>query len=237
LKSQATGRRAAPQRLNPSWPSSPLDWPSSQFGSEATGSESSAVVAWESASSHSSVASCSDLPVMVPTSGGQTNPGSWGHPELCRRPCVYQLKSGACHLGAECNFCHCAHRKAEAKPDQRERQLMTRMSPGELVALLLPVFHKRAEDQGVLHVVEEFLRKAQQAAPAPPAEEAAVISRPRQIRLLRKTLSNLRLATIAQHLMLHLPGEMENEYECMRTELAAMDAASNSTTSSVMFCL
>ena len=33
------------------------------------------------------------------------NPGSWGHPFLYRRPCVYVSKSAACR-NAGCQFCH-----------------------------------------------------------------------------------------------------------------------------------
>eukprot|EP00439_Symbiodinium_sp_Y106_P055653 s1543_g7.t1 len=81
-----------------------------------------------------------------PQHSGRLNPGSYGHPELCKRPCVYQLKSGVCHLGAKCGFCHCRHEKSEVKPDQRERQLMLRMKDSELAALFVPVFRKRAID-------------------------------------------------------------------------------------------
>ena len=34
----------------------------------------------------------------------QSVPGSVGHPELCRRPCIY-FAAGQCRNSADCNFC------------------------------------------------------------------------------------------------------------------------------------
>ncbi|CAJ1354464.1 unnamed protein product, partial [Effrenium voratum] len=39
---------------------------------------------------------------------GMPSLGSIGHPEVCRRPCIY-FSAGHCELGEACNYCHVAH--------------------------------------------------------------------------------------------------------------------------------
>lgn len=162
---------------------------------------------------------------------GRLNPGSYGHPELCKRPCVYQLKSGVCHVGAKCGFCHCRHEKSEVKPDQRERQLMLRMTDSELAALFVPVFRKRATDQGLLPVAREFLELAEQEAAAIESRQAEEPSqiRQRQLRTLKKSLSNMRLSSMAQHFLRTLPENVEIAYEQMRMQLTVLEPGSEST--------
>eukprot|EP00435_Cladocopium_sp_Y103_P050476 s934_g15.t1 len=59
---------------------------------------------------------------LLSTSGGPTGPneidaprvqeipslGSYGHPNICRRPCILLVK-GTCHKGSACGFCHFEH--------------------------------------------------------------------------------------------------------------------------------
>eukprot|EP00913_Durusdinium_trenchii_P021016 g19749.t1 len=49
--------------------------------------------------------------------------GSWGHPELCRRPCVFWVKQQSCAAGANCNFCHLEHQKLVCL-DKKQRIIM-----------------------------------------------------------------------------------------------------------------
>ncbi|CAE7391225.1 RBCMT [Symbiodinium sp. CCMP2456] len=88
----------------------------------------------------------------------EANPGSLGHPELCRRPCIYLLKGGACHAGHACNFCHLTHCTLDAKLDQKQRRLLQKMSPGEMLATFLPHFRSRADETGLLHQAEPLIR-------------------------------------------------------------------------------
>eukprot|EP00439_Symbiodinium_sp_Y106_P015872 s5057_g2.t1 len=44
--------------------------------------------------------------------------GSFGHPEMCSRPCVY-FTWGPCPKAAYCGFCHLAHRESTGKLDKR----------------------------------------------------------------------------------------------------------------------
>ena len=56
------------------------------------------------------------------------NWGSFGHPELCFRPCVYVTKGGGCPMGMMCRYCHLLHGEACIKPSKKERHLLSQMS-------------------------------------------------------------------------------------------------------------
>ena len=45
----------------------------------------------------------------LPSLENCAHPASWGHPDLCSRPCVYVFHRGHCNLRFECGFCHAAH--------------------------------------------------------------------------------------------------------------------------------
>ena len=60
--------------------------------------------------------------------------GSVGHPEFCRKACVYQ-KFQRCSLGARCQFCHEPHRN-DAKFQKRQRDSLREMSEQNLLNFL-----------------------------------------------------------------------------------------------------
>ena len=45
--------------------------------------------------------------------------GSYGHPSLCRAPCVYAFY-GTCMKGPRCNFCHLEHSSPKRKLTRQE---------------------------------------------------------------------------------------------------------------------
>eukprot|EP00435_Cladocopium_sp_Y103_P016950 s1175_g4.t1 len=69
--------------------------------------------------------------------------GSWGHPALCRRPCIHFAK-GACNMGYACDYCHCKH-DHHVTPDKRQRLLLNHMETSELLAVLLPHVRRSLE--------------------------------------------------------------------------------------------
>lgn len=60
--------------------------------------------------------------------------GSYGHPSLCRAPCVYAFY-GTCMKGPRCNFCHLEHSSPKRKLTRQERQALYQM-PESLVLLI-----------------------------------------------------------------------------------------------------
>ncbi|CAE7767384.1 PGC [Symbiodinium microadriaticum] len=70
--------------------------------------------------------------------------GSMGHPEVCRRPCVF-LAAGSCSQGEGCGYCHCAHNEPRARPDKKQRAALQGLQQDDLFAVVLPHLQVRAE--------------------------------------------------------------------------------------------
>jgi len=92
-----------------------------------------------------------------------SNPGSVGHPELCRRPCIY-FAAGQCRNSADCNFCHLSHTHRSATLDKNQRQLIKELNKHEFLSVLLRCLRNKAaqgsfqdEAQAVLQLFEERL--------------------------------------------------------------------------------
>ena len=79
------------------------------------------------------------------TASKKCNPGSAGHPELCRRPCIY-FALGQCMNLADCNFCHLPHNNRSATLDKNQRQLIKEMSRHEFLSMLLRCLHSKAAE-------------------------------------------------------------------------------------------
>ncbi|CAE7732156.1 unnamed protein product, partial [Symbiodinium necroappetens] len=118
------------------------------------------------------------------------NPGSWGHPFLCRRPCVYVSKSAACR-NAGCQFCHHTDHRRISKPDRSQRFLLQRFAPEQLVDLLLPHIRAKLREVGVEAEAEELLAlleaKKAETPSVLPCKERYNLSR----RLQRMTVTSL----------------------------------------------
>ncbi|CAE7315558.1 PGC [Symbiodinium sp. CCMP2592] len=70
--------------------------------------------------------------------------GSIGHPEVCRRPCVF-LAAGRCGQGENCGYCHCEHNEPRARPDKKQRAALQGLQQDDLFAVVLPHLQVRAE--------------------------------------------------------------------------------------------
>ena len=73
------------------------------------------------------------------------NPGSAGHPELCRRPCIY-FAMGQCTNQGDCNFCHLPHNNRSSTLDKGQRQLIKEMSRHEFLSMLLRSLRGKAAE-------------------------------------------------------------------------------------------
>ncbi|CAE7904529.1 ubiB [Symbiodinium microadriaticum] len=68
--------------------------------------------------------------------------GSYGHPELCRKPCLF-LRYGNCPNGVHCEYCHVPHSSRAVKLDKRQRDSLKELSESALLGLLLPHLNAR----------------------------------------------------------------------------------------------
>lgn len=70
--------------------------------------------------------------------------GSYGHPELCRRPCLFWVQKKECAKGASCPFCHEDHEKLVSL-DKAQRNIMARLTDSEKIFLLLPFLRTKVQ--------------------------------------------------------------------------------------------
>eukprot|EP00441_Pelagodinium_beii_P032853 CAMPEP_0197632348 /NCGR_PEP_ID=MMETSP1338-20131121/9144_1 /TAXON_ID=43686 ORGANISM="Pelagodinium beii, Strain RCC1491" /NCGR_SAMPLE_ID=MMETSP1338 /ASSEMBLY_ACC=CAM_ASM_000754 /LENGTH=487 /DNA_ID=CAMNT_0043203911 /DNA_START=72 /DNA_END=1535 /DNA_ORIENTATION=- len=83
------------------------------------------------------------------------NPGSAGHPELCKRPCLYFV-AGQCANGTACGFCHLGHSGRVAHLDKRNREALKAL-PKELhFRVILEAMRSRVNDVDFADAANEF---------------------------------------------------------------------------------
>ena len=70
----------------------------------------------------------------------RAQPGSFGHPQMCSRPCVYIVKRGFCHHGSQCGYCHGTHETGPVKIRKHLQKLFARMSREERMLIVLRHF-------------------------------------------------------------------------------------------------
>jgi len=78
---------------------------------------------------------------------GQAIPslGSYGHPNICRRPCILLMR-GACQKGADCGFCHLAHEARVPSFDKQQRDFLKLLPPATFLEMILPYVRKTVEE-------------------------------------------------------------------------------------------
>ena len=122
-------------------------------------------------------------------------PGSVGHPEICRRQCIYFL-AGQCSNGDGCTYCHLPHPQKPPKLDKRQRTIMQTLNYQELIALILRVGRTKIEELGMLVEADDLLQiLLAEAGNTPPPSMAD-----RENRALSKMLSRMRLGQVMQEL-------------------------------------
>lgn len=79
-----------------------------------------------------------------------SNIGSRGHPELCRRPCVFVLASSGCSNGTDCGYCHGVHLAKAPHLDKRHREQLKEMTDQDKATLVLPLVRERLKKLNVI---------------------------------------------------------------------------------------
>ena len=78
------------------------------------------------------------------------NKASYGHPELCSRPCVYSVKGDRCPAGLACGYCHLPHEAVGLRLNRRFRDLRDEATEQQLLATFLPYIQWKARMKGLL---------------------------------------------------------------------------------------
>jgi len=143
------------------------------------------------------------------------NPGSFGHPEMCTRPCLF-FAADQCRNFESCDFCHFAHERRPTHVDKRNRELLKSLSPDELLATTLPILRDKALKYGNKSELMELLDKAEtrvneyQAEAGPWLETMSVATsrtRTRGERALKSALRAVTLRSLLTMMMRMLPEE------------------------------
>ena len=129
--------------------------------------------------------------LLLPNEGTDVRtPGSLGHPEVCRRQCIYFL-AGHCSNGDACTYCHLPHPQKAPKLDKRQRTLIQGLSYQQLLGLILHLCKPKAEEIGMVKESQEVIsiltEEAGTEGPPPMSD--------RDNRALCKTLSRMNLAS------------------------------------------
>lgn len=119
--------------------------------------------------------------------------GSLGHPEVCRRPCIYFL-AGHCANGNQCTYCHLPHEEKTPKLDKRQRTIMQGLSRRELLALVLHFCRLKAEQAGITYEAQEVLNLMEEEAAGAPSLSASISER--DVRNLHKTLARMNFSNL-----------------------------------------
>ena len=69
------------------------------------------------------------------------NPGSVGHPALCRRPCIFFAKN-ECRNSESCSFCHFSHAHRSSTLDKKQRQLLKELTRVPAFLTISPFHHE-----------------------------------------------------------------------------------------------
>ncbi|CAE6962679.1 MTPC1 [Symbiodinium natans] len=119
--------------------------------------------------------------------------GSLGHPEVCRRPCIY-FSAGHCENGNACAYCHLPHMEKPPKLDKRQRTIIQGLSRQELMALVLEFCRTKAEQVGFVEEVSEVLELLEAESCSTRAFAATMSDR--DIRNLNKTMSRMNFSNL-----------------------------------------
>jgi len=131
--------------------------------------------------------------VLMPFEPPLPSQGSLGHPQACRRPCIYFLQ-GNCENGDACVYCHLPHPEKTPKLDKRQRTIVQGLERPELLALIFSFCKAKAEEMGFMWEAAEILQLLEEESTgAKPLSES--ISE-RDIRNLHKTLARMNFSNL-----------------------------------------
>ena len=143
------------------------------------------------------------------------NWGSFGHPELCSRPCVYMCKGGGCSLGKACGYCHLPHEVARVNLDKKQRKFLSQMGSQERLVTFLPLFQRRAEETGLLPQAQTVIDFMAAELTDPDVEVASS----RMLRLVEKTAKRMPLIQLAACCMKEPPGSVKAALVQLKAQL------------------
>eukprot|EP00439_Symbiodinium_sp_Y106_P078906 s633_g17.t1 len=110
--------------------------------------------------------------------------GSIGHPEMCRRPCVYLVGNrGPCPAGPKCShraqlgYCHLEHTERRVALDKRQREFLRRLTESDSIAVVLPHLRAPSSESDAFGIAQSDQSESNSAgATMPPQSEAKFLA-------------------------------------------------------------
>jgi len=165
---------------------------------------------------------CEDVP--LPQLEEIPSLGSYGHPSICRRPCILFIR-GTCKKAADCGFCHLHHESRLPSFDKKQRNFLKLLPSVTFLEMILPFVRKRVEDNEVPGAAALLqLLESEISIRSHPTRTVSPHT-PRKIRyvLERMTLSSL-VSVVASILPGRFPKLMSNELGHLRETARALDS-------------
>ncbi|CAE7794179.1 unnamed protein product [Symbiodinium sp. CCMP2456] len=150
--------------------------------------------------------------------------GSRGHPDLCKRPCIYYV-SGNCTAAAQCNFCHMPHADGFPTLDKQQRTKLNLMGKREALLLLQSILKMNARMNGFLHLAKDILDLVAKEAMKHDAVEEVTFECARRLErvLVRMPFRQLALVSVSKanrgefrELMVTRIEQLADDLEAMR---------------------
>ena len=162
-----------------------------QTPTTACGSSPTSPMSWDD--SPGSQVGVEHVPVLAEFFPLLPSQGSLGHPEVCRRPCIYFI-AGHCENGRACAYCHMEHTEKTPKLDKRQRTIIQGLTRPQLLELVMHFCRSKAEQAGFLEEAREILGLlAQESAGARPLAQVVA---DRDLRNLHKTLARMNFSNL-----------------------------------------
>lgn len=155
--------------------------------------------------------------------------GSYGHPNICRRPCILFLR-GNCGRFGDCGFCHLPHEKKAASFDKQQRDILKSLPSVTFMEMLLPYVRKQVEENEIPGALA-ILQLLQSEISIWSYGRIATTPRPRPIkRRMRYVLERMSLSGLVSLVCTNVSGKfpklLSNELKALR-ETARLVRAAN----------
>ena len=128
-----------------------------------------------------------------------SNTGSFGHPQLCQRPCVHIAKTGSCRAGAACRYCHEMHQKPPLKLSSNQRELMRSMMEEDVRTLLRPHIDRKLRQLELTDQAAILMNLLEQEAHSDEEQFFANVTKG-TVRMINPVLARLPLLALAARL-------------------------------------
>eukprot|EP00434_Breviolum_minutum_P038926 symbB.v1.2.034541.t1/scaffold4476.1/size41083/4 len=142
--------------------------------------------------------------------------GGYGHPNICRRPCILFLR-GRCEKAQDCGFCHMHHDSKLPSFDKQQRDFLRHLPLPSFLEMILPYVQKHVEESDLPSAADVLQLFKSEIAIRSYSATAIPQRTPRKIRYVLERMS---LASLVSSVCSVVPGRfpkiMSNQLKELR---------------------